>query len=106
MHRGYWLGGLLGVSLFLTGCHRSAVTHNTPPDPLFQTKRPVEARASDARDPDSNARAEPTPPPMPTSATLAGVRLGAPEEDDPVEGVTRPVAYSAQKADAAPVRPA
>src|SRR5438874_8715348 len=106
MHRGHWLAGWLAVSFVLTGCHRSTVHNNNPPDPLFHTKRPIEARATDAPDPDANARAEPTPPPLPSNATLAGVRLGAPEDDDPLEGVTKPVAYSTQKPDTAPVRTA
>src|SRR5262249_47050976 len=107
MHQGHWLGGLLAVSLLLTGCHRSTVhNNNPPPDPLFHTKRPVEARATDARDTNASAHAEPTPPPMPSNATLAGVRPGAPEDNDPVEGVTKPVAYSTQKPVAAPVRTA
>src|SRR5262249_24747796 len=105
MHRGHWLGSLLAVSLFLTGCHRSTVQNNNPPpDPLFHTKRPGEARATAAGAPSASAHAEPTPPPLPSNATLAGVRLGAPEDNDPAEGVTKPVAYSTQKPVAASVR--
>ncbi len=56
------LGSCLSAAL-LCGCHKNAVQHKEPPDPLLVTKKPVEGRP---RSPETTtAWNEPTPPPVP-----------------------------------------
>jgi hypothetical protein len=46
----------------LLGCHKSAVQHKEPPDPLLVSKPPVEGRNHTAHS-TPLSRSEPTPPP-------------------------------------------
>ncbi len=55
-----WITLLLGGTLL--GCHKSAVQHKEPPDPLLVSKPAVEGRPNTARY-NPLARTGPTPPP-------------------------------------------
>jgi hypothetical protein len=63
------LGGLGLITLLVLGlelgCHKSAVQHKEPPDPLLVTKKPVEGRPRPAEGADTVYR-EPPPPPIPS----------------------------------------
>jgi hypothetical protein len=65
------LGAALAAALVggpLAGCHKNAVQHKEPPDPLLVTKKSVEGRP---RSPEaSTAWNEPTPPPVPNREPL------------------------------------
>ncbi|HWG45580.1 MAG TPA: hypothetical protein VN688_22645 [Gemmataceae bacterium] len=54
--------GILLFSGTLLGCHKSAVQHKEPPDPLLVTKPPVEGRPHAAHA-SPLAHTQPTPPP-------------------------------------------
>jgi len=49
-------------SVVLLGCHKSAVQHKEPPDPLLVSKPPVEGRPHTAHS-SPLGRTQPTPPP-------------------------------------------
>ena len=61
----WWRAGLAAAlgSALLLGCERSAVRQNYPPDPLFTSKKPVEANAEESRP--LLAHSEPRVPPLP-----------------------------------------
>jgi hypothetical protein len=54
-----WLSLLFGA---LLGCHKSAVQHKEPPDPLLVSKPPVDGRPHTTRSSEL-AHVKPTPPP-------------------------------------------
>jgi hypothetical protein len=63
-----WTGRLArGMSVCLLcsilGCHRSAVQHKDPPDPLLISKTPVDGRPTASRSSSHLVRNEPVPPP-------------------------------------------
>jgi hypothetical protein len=60
-----WITVLCGGTLL--GCHKSAVQHKEPPDPLLVTK-PAVAGKSHSSNAGPLARSEPTPPPAPPAA--------------------------------------
>jgi hypothetical protein len=61
LHR--WIGLATLVCLWaLTGCHKNAVQHKDPPDPMLVTKKPVEGRVRPPA-PDVNTIPEPPAPP-------------------------------------------
>jgi hypothetical protein len=59
-----WIALLCGT---LVGCHKSAVQHKEPPDPLLVTKPAVTGKSHSSNG-SSLARSEPTPPPNPPAA--------------------------------------
>jgi hypothetical protein len=63
-----WLAAAL-ASAVLAGCQGSSA-HTYPPDPLFASKRPIEARAETAP-PISVASTEPALPPVPAPILAA-----------------------------------
>jgi hypothetical protein len=52
----------VGLGVGALGCHKSAVQHKDPPDPLLVSKPPVEGRPHTAHA-SPLARTEPPPPP-------------------------------------------
>jgi hypothetical protein len=96
MRRSLWRVASLALAVGLAaGCHRQAVQQKTPPDPLVQSKKPVEGRPQ-GEPADVAAHPYPAPPPGPTDAgrpgylpavlparveRLSGVPLGAPQEE-------------------------
>jgi hypothetical protein len=59
------LGIGLGVLLCLgglTGCHKNAVQHKDPPDPMLVTKKPVEGRIRSTALEDHGIPEPPAPP--------------------------------------------
>ena len=75
-----WATLLIGGALL--GCHKSAVQHKEPPDPLLVTKPPVEGRPHTTQSSplSRNESAPPTPPAgdSPTSAHRDGASLVRP----------------------------
>src|SRR5262245_27066911 len=63
-----WAGALL-MALNLAGCHSGPREHPYPPDPLFVTKKPVEAKAENAPPVTTTVR-EPVSPPAPPRAVV------------------------------------
>jgi hypothetical protein len=74
VHKRWWRTGLavaLGGTLLL-GCDRNAVRQDYPPDPLFLSKKPVEASAEGSRP--LLAHNEPAAPALPTTAVVSAPR--------------------------------
>jgi len=57
----------------LLGCHKSAIQHKEPPDPLLVTKPPVEGRPHTAKSSPLTGN-EPTPPMPPSGDSPTSVR--------------------------------
>ena len=58
------------VALHLMGCKSSTGTHAYPPDPLFVSKKPLEAKAENAP-PVTVVSTEQVSPPLPYTAVVA-----------------------------------
>jgi hypothetical protein len=71
VHGRWWRAGLAAAlgSTLLLGCERNAVRQNYPPDPLFTSKKPVEADAEESRP--LLAHSEPRAPQQPTTAVAS-----------------------------------
>jgi hypothetical protein len=67
-----WCPALLVAGTLLVGCERGAVRQSYPPDPLFTSKKPVEARAESARP--LLAHNEPGVPGLPPTAVASAPR--------------------------------
>jgi hypothetical protein len=63
LFRSIGLGALLCLAV-LPGCHKNAVQHKDPPDPMLVTKKPVEGRI---RTPSVEENTIPEPPAPPES---------------------------------------
>jgi hypothetical protein len=83
-----WLLAAFVFSLSAGCSTRPTVKKNPPPDPLLQSKTPIQAKYG--MTPDAQARPQPEPPTMPAGAWAVApptgapaVRLGRPDEPGP-----------------------
>lgn len=77
-----WITLLCGSAL--TGCHKSAVQHKEPPDPLLVTK-PAVAGKSHSSNASPLARTESPPPPPAPADSPTSVRRGNPTPIRPAQ---------------------
>lgn len=101
MHGRWWRAGLaaaLGGTLLL-GCERNAVRQKYPPDPLFASKKPVEAQAEGTHP--LLAHNEPPAPQLPATAVAS-----APQEHVVLKPHTAEPAPPPPPPEPVPARPA